>query len=434
MTYLFSFILSVSFAGVSGTHLQNFNANIDGKNFVTVESAESLEQGQFNFQFFSHFSMNSLLLFRTPSTTGVNEPDNELLFADFALAYGLTDKWTMGMALPLLLSQSVDNPGTIGFFDEKGLTELRLYSKYRFFEREDWMMALSASVNFDRIEDNPFSGQDPGPTININYIYQRTLQSNLLFALNFGYRLADEGRAIVGSGVTPIGDQLYYSVALRHDLDHFDFDLIGEIFGSSPLGSVDLPTDTEPSNLEVLFGITQEVLMEGLQGHAGIGAEVYDGLASPDFRLYAGLNWTFSPDPVEKTMPEPEPYVAPEKPDQSITLNDIQFSTGEAQLSPASQQIVLQTARQIQAKGVNISRLVVEGHTDDVGSSSSNQALSFRRARSVTELLQQELSLAPGVISPVGYGEDRPVSSNSTKEGRKKNRRVEIRIYRSPQP
>jgi len=71
--------------------------------------------------------------------------------------------------------------------------------------------------------------------------------------------------------------------------------------------------------------------------------------------------------------------------------------------------------------------LLVEGHTDSTGSDVYNQQLSERRARSVQNLLVQR-GVQEFRITPVGYGETRPVATNDTPEGRQMNRRVEIRI------
>jgi outer membrane protein OmpA-like peptidoglycan-associated protein len=75
------------------------------------------------------------------------------------------------------------------------------------------------------------------------------------------------------------------------------------------------------------------------------------------------------------------------------------------------------------------SNLMVAGHTDAVGSSEYNQALSERRAESAARYLT-----AQGVsrhIATAGLGEREPVSSNTTEAGRQRNRRVEIAVYAS---
>ena len=68
--------------------------------------------------------------------------------------------------------------------------------------------------------------------------------------------------------------------------------------------------------------------------------------------------------------------------------------------------------------------LVLEGHTDAIGSDAYNQDLSARRAAAVKERIVQDYGIDPGRISTVGYGESRPIADNSTDEGRARNRRV----------
>jgi outer membrane protein OmpA-like peptidoglycan-associated protein len=71
--------------------------------------------------------------------------------------------------------------------------------------------------------------------------------------------------------------------------------------------------------------------------------------------------------------------------------------------------------------------ILVEGHTDSLGSETYNQQLSERRAHSVKNLLVQR-GVQADRINILGYGESRPVATNDTPEGRQLNRRVEIRI------
>ncbi len=73
------------------------------------------------------------------------------------------------------------------------------------------------------------------------------------------------------------------------------------------------------------------------------------------------------------------------------------------------------------------SRVQVLGHTDNTGSAAYNQGLSERRANAVADVLM-EGGVAFGRIETIGRGEDQPVASNLTEEGRAQNRRVEIVI------
>jgi outer membrane protein OmpA-like peptidoglycan-associated protein len=71
--------------------------------------------------------------------------------------------------------------------------------------------------------------------------------------------------------------------------------------------------------------------------------------------------------------------------------------------------------------------LVVEGHTDSTGSATHNKKLSEQRAQSVIDVLATD-GVDRSRLSAKGWGEDKPIQSNSTAEGRTQNRRVEVHI------
>jgi len=72
--------------------------------------------------------------------------------------------------------------------------------------------------------------------------------------------------------------------------------------------------------------------------------------------------------------------------------------------------------------------LSIEGHTDSVGSATSNLALSDARAASVREYLVKKEMITDERLVSIGFGEARPLATNRTRRGRAKNRRVEFRI------
>jgi peptidoglycan-associated lipoprotein len=73
---------------------------------------------------------------------------------------------------------------------------------------------------------------------------------------------------------------------------------------------------------------------------------------------------------------------------------------------------------------------VVAGHTDNAGGDSYNYDLGKRRADAVSRYLILQKKVDPMRVTPVSYGESAPVADNSTPQGRAKNRRVEILVYR----
>ena len=73
-------------------------------------------------------------------------------------------------------------------------------------------------------------------------------------------------------------------------------------------------------------------------------------------------------------------------------------------------------------------KVEIGGHTDSLGSAKANQEISEKRAESVKKYLMDKFNIAGDRMVVKGYGSSKPIANNSTKEGRAKNRRVEIRI------
>ncbi|HEX9006456.1 MAG TPA: OmpA family protein [Bacteroidota bacterium] len=109
-----------------------------------------------------------------------------------------------------------------------------------------------------------------------------------------------------------------------------------------------------------------------------------------------------------------------------ITFNSgILFAFNSATLTPDAEKNIQELAKILNKyKDTNI---LIEGHTDSVGTADYNQRLSERRAGSVEQYVES-LNVASSRITTKGYGESQPVAPNATAEGRQKNRRVEVAI------
>jgi outer membrane protein OmpA-like peptidoglycan-associated protein len=106
-----------------------------------------------------------------------------------------------------------------------------------------------------------------------------------------------------------------------------------------------------------------------------------------------------------------------------LTLGDVLFDTGKATLKPGAYGTVDRLASVL--KEAPDRKVMIEGHTDSVGSSEMNQSLSERRAASVQAALL-ERGVAANQITSMGKGEDYPIASNDDAGGRQRNRRVEM--------
>ena len=108
-----------------------------------------------------------------------------------------------------------------------------------------------------------------------------------------------------------------------------------------------------------------------------------------------------------------------------ITLGDVLFATGKAELTAGASERLGKLA---DFMGKNPKQqLVIEGHTDSVGSVATNEALSQRRAESVRAFLMSR-GVDGSRVSATGKGEAFPVADNASSAGRQQNRRVEVII------
>ncbi len=111
--------------------------------------------------------------------------------------------------------------------------------------------------------------------------------------------------------------------------------------------------------------------------------------------------------------------------DRNFILKGVKFEFDSDRLTDAAKQILNEVAATLQAyPNVDVE---LEGHTDSMGSDTYNLGLSERRANSVKVYLMGR-GVEAKRMTPVGYGESRPIDSNETEAGRENNRRVELGV------
>ncbi len=109
-----------------------------------------------------------------------------------------------------------------------------------------------------------------------------------------------------------------------------------------------------------------------------------------------------------------------------MPLNNLFFDTGKYDLLPPSIAELNRVIGILQSRKLKVE---ISGHTDDVGTDADNQILSERRAEAVRNYLVEN-GIAAELLTTKGYGESRPVATNKTEAGRRKNRRVEIKFMK----
>ena len=133
------------------------------------------------------------------------------------------------------------------------------------------------------------------------------------------------------------------------------------------------------------------------------------------------------PAPAPAPVPAPKPAPVPPAPvSEKVTFAaDTFFDFDKAVLKPEAKakldDLVSKTS------GINLEVIIAVGHTDSVGTDEYNQKLSVRRSEAVKAYLTSK-GVEKNRVYTEGKGEKQPVADNKTKEGKAKNRRVEIEV------
>lgn len=149
--------------------------------------------------------------------------------------------------------------------------------------------------------------------------------------------------------------------------------------------------------------------------------------AAPDCDGALAAPVAAAPAPAPAAAPAPAPAPAPAVATSSkVTYAaDAFFDFDKSVLKPAGKAKLNDLVSKVQ--GINLEVIIAVGHTDSIGTDAYNQKLSVRRAEAVKAYLVSK-GIEKSRVYTEGKGEKQPVADNKTKEGRAKNRRVEIEV------
>ena len=132
-------------------------------------------------------------------------------------------------------------------------------------------------------------------------------------------------------------------------------------------------------------------------------------------------------DAVEKLFSREEANVLRKKDDIILRLISLSFPVGKAEIEPQNFALLKKVEQAINM--FPACAITIEGHTDSHGGDAKNMELSEMRADAVSKYLMANMGLDAASISATGYGESRPIATNDTKDGRAKNRRIDVIIH-----
>ncbi|MCB2017796.1 MAG: OmpA family protein [Hydrogenophaga sp.] len=138
-----------------------------------------------------------------------------------------------------------------------------------------------------------------------------------------------------------------------------------------------------------------------------------------------------APMPAPAPAPAPPPAPAP-APLKSMTFQaETLFDFDKSVIKPAGKAALDGLVADLSK--VDVETIIAVGHTDAIGTDAYNQSLSIRRVEAVKAYLVSK-GVPSDQIKTEGKGESQPVASNQTREGRAKNRRVEIEVVGTQKP
>ena len=134
-----------------------------------------------------------------------------------------------------------------------------------------------------------------------------------------------------------------------------------------------------------------------------------------------------APPPPPEPKPAPKPEAKPKPVAEKITLAaDVHFDFDKAVLKPEGRAKLNDLVDKI--KAMNLEVVIAIGHADSTGPDAYNMKLSVRRAEGAVKAYLVSKGIEANRVYTEGKGERQPIASNRTKEGRAKNRRVEIEV------
>jgi OmpA-OmpF porin, OOP family len=206
---------------------------------------------------------------------------------------------------------------------------------------------------------------------------------------------------------------------------------IGQIAGElGRIGNGDGSVEYDNEKITIIGSVATVELRDSLASFASQSGFVIDNKLSvqPDQGLGDSSDddsGETGPVPFEEGVATPEAAVAQQTIDAILQQQTIEFTSGSAELTERGFSVVTQIAAVLQAN--SSVTLGIVGHTDSKGSPEANLVLSIERAETVRRVLEGK-GVGSVRLTASGQGDTQPVSTNDTAEGRRNNRRIDLRV------
>ncbi len=421
----------VCFAGAGvkeayALNVQSATPNIGFTGTFNLFGAETLKKNHFSAGFVLDYTRRPLEIHNFTTGASVRAIVDYLVTTDLVGEYGIIDKLTIGLDVPLQVSKHLLLSDMATRETKFGVGDITVYAKYAFLQQDKYPVGLAIMpfVIAPTGSFNNFVG-DAGVDLGAKLILDRDFGGGFIdFNVGFKGRLKTDHIVLTGSTSTlDVGSELLYGLGGGVNVIGKKLEVIAEVLGSTTIKNFG---DKQTSPIQINGGLRSTILNEQLSLYLGAGGGLNSSYSSPQFRVFTGLAYHF---PAKKAA---EKVVVQEKM-ISMILEGVLFDFDKSDIKPTAVPKLERNITKLESMTYN--RINVIGYTDSKGTEEYNQALSERRARAVKDYLV-ERGIASDRIMVEGRGESGAVAPNTTlsgndyPEGRAKNRRaIELQIW-----
>lgn len=289
----------IAYANVLGVNYQNFFPTPDQADYITVHSSESVRAKKWRMHFFVSYSENNLFAYDINSENQETHTITDQLSSGvLGVAYGITSRLEYGVSLPMNWNHNVKPESDKSYIVQRWVTMIHNQFKYVLKRRgeeklDDSGSALVVSIDLPNTRQDGFLGDRQTPILTAEVVYDSGNEVES-YSINGGYRIRSPGNAYADSPVLPLEDQLLFSAAYQRQFQSYrKMNWIVEFYGAYPVDLGKYKRAKDISSSEVLFGL-RSGSSKRERWTAGVGAEVFKGTMSPDWRAFVGWSWDFN--------------------------------------------------------------------------------------------------------------------------------------------
>lgn len=271
------------FASVSLAYDFNLFKPSNGEgNFVINHSSQTLKSGMYQFDAFYSFG-DEVSKAKVGGKTYTLVEDQHLLI--LGIAYGISDNFTLGADIPVLISQDTQLPKSILDVKDNGIGNLTIYGKYKFFGGKDQIgLAVVPFVGLDTGDEKSFINAD-STVIGVKLVVDRNWCNHTFLTLNLGVSHQDKEEI----GQIKISNAILFGLGFTQLLPNEKTYATIEITGRSDDGFFE---GGKRVPIEALGSITH-TFSKNTRWTVGIGSAINDGYCAPNFRAFTGLRYRF---------------------------------------------------------------------------------------------------------------------------------------------